>query len=308
MTSYLELYHNGKLAERVEAAKALLQNCQVCPHHCGINRLAGEMGKCHTASLALVSSYGAHFGEEAPLVGENGSGTIFFTNCNLKCLFCQNYNISQLGDGTEVTKEELARIMLALQDKGCHSINFVSPTHVVPQILEALEIAINLGLRLPLVYNSGGYESVKTLEILDDIIDIYMPDMKYSDDKTAEELSGIKNYPSINQPALREMHRQVGDLKIDEDGIAVRGLLIRHLVLPHGLAGTKETMKFIAEEISQNSYVNVMAQYHPCYKASQVPQLARPLSKQELLAAIELAERAGLNRLDKLYPLIVRAI
>jgi putative pyruvate formate lyase activating enzyme len=266
------------------------------------------MGKCHTAHLALVSSYGAHFGEEAPLVGENGSGTIFFTNCNLKCLFCQNYNISQLGDGTEVTKEELARIMLALQDKGCHNINFVSPTHVVPQILEALEIAINLGLRLPLVYNSGGYDSVKTLEILDGIIDIYMPDMKYSDEKTAEELSGIKNYPSINQSALREMHRQVGDLKIDKDGIAVRGLLIRHLVLPHGLAGTRETMKFIAEEISQTSYVNVMAQYHPCYKAFQVPQLARPLSKQELLAAIELAERAGLNRLDKLHPLIVRAI
>jgi putative pyruvate formate lyase activating enzyme len=308
MTSYLELYHNGKLAERVEAAKALLQNCQVCPHHCGINRLAGEMGKCHTAHLASVSSYGAHFGEEAPLVGENGSGTIFFTNCNLKCLFCQNYNISQLGDGTEVTKEELARIMLALQDKGCHNINFVSPTHVVPQILEALEIAINLGLRLPLVYNSGGYDSVKTLEILDGIIDIYMPDMKYSDDKTAEELSGIKTYPSINQAALREMHRQVGDLQIGEDGIAVRGLLIRHLVLPHGLAGTKETMKFIAEEISQNSYVNVMAQYHPCHKASQVPQLARPLSKQELLAAIELAERAGLNRLDRLYPLTVRAM
>ena len=308
MAAYLELYHNGKLAERVEAARALLKNCQVCPRHCGINRLADETGKCHTGKLAVVSSYGPHFGEEAPLVGKYGSGTIFFTNCNLKCLSCQNYSISQLGDGTEVTKEELARMMLALQSRGCHNINFVSPTHVVPQILEGLEIAINLGLRLPLVYNSGGYDSAETLDILDGIVDIYMPDMKYSDEKIAEELSGIKNYPTINQAALTEMHRQVGDLQIDEDGIAVRGLLIRHLVLPHGLAGTKEIMKFIAEDISLNSYVNVMAQYHPCYKAFQIPQLARPLSKQEFLEAIELAKRAGLNRMDRFYPAIVRAI
>ncbi len=308
MAAYLELYHNSKLAERVEAARALLKNCQVCPRHCGINRLADETGKCHTGKLAVVSSYGPHFGEEAPLVGKYGSGTIFFTNCNLKCLFCQNYSISQLGDGTEVTKEELARMMLALQARGCHNINFVSPTHVVPQILEGLEIAINLGLRLPLVYNSGGYDSAETLDILDGIIDIYMPDMKYSDEKIAEELSGIKNYPTINQAALTEMHRQVGDLQIDEDGIAVRGLLIRHLVLPHGLAGTKEIMKFIAEDISLNSYVNVMAQYHPCYKAFQIPQLARPLSKQEFLEAIELVKRAGLNRMNRFYPAIVRAI
>ena len=308
MAAYLELYHNGKLAERVEAARALLKNCQVCPRHCGINRLADETGKCHTGKLAVVSSYGPHFGEEAPLVGKYGSGTIFFTNCNLKCLFCQNYSISQLGDGTEVTKEELARMMLALQARGCHNINFVSPTHVVPQILEGLEIAINLGLRLPLVYNSGGYDSAETLDILDGIVDIYMPDMKYSDEKIAEELSGIKNYPTINQAALTEMHRQVGDLQIDEDGIAVRGLLIRHLVLPHGLAGTKEIIKFIAEDISRNSYVNVMAQYHPCHKAFQIPQLVRPLLKQEFLEAIELAKRAGLNHMDRSYPAIVRAI
>ncbi len=308
MAAYLELYHNGKLAERVEAARALLKNCQVCPRHCGINRLADETGKCHTGKLAVVSSYGPHFGEEAPLVGKYGSGTIFFTNCNLKCLFCQNYSISQLGDGTEVTKEELARMMLALQSRGCHNINFVSPTHVVPQILEGLEIAINLGLRLPLVYNSGGYDSAETLEILDGIVDIYMPDMKYSDEKIAEELSGIKNYPTINQAALREMHRQVGDLQIDEDGVAVRGLLIRHLVLPHGLAGTKEIIKFIAEDISRNSYVNVMAQYHPCHKAFQIPQLVRPLLKQEFLEAIELAKRARLNRLERFDPVIARAI
>jgi putative pyruvate formate lyase activating enzyme len=308
MAAYLELYHKGKLAERVEAARTLLKNCQVCPRHCGINRLAEETGECNTGKLAAVSSYGPHFGEEAPLVGKYGSGTIFFTNCNLKCLFCQNYNISQLGDGTEVTDEELARMMLAIQARGCHNINFVSPTHVVPQILKGLEIAINLGLRLPLVYNSGGYDSAETLEILDGIIDIYMPDMKYSDEKIAEELSGIKRYPSINRAALKEMHRQVGDLRIDEDGIATRGLLIRHLVLPHGLAGTKEIMKFIAEDISLNSYVNVMAQYHPCYKAFQIPQLARPLPKQEFIEAMELARRTGLNRLDRFDPVIARAI
>jgi len=308
MAAYLELYDSGKLAERVEAAKALLHNCQVCPQHCGVNRLAGEMGKCRTGRLAAVSSYGPHFGEEAPLVGKHGSGTIFFINCNLKCLFCQNYNISQLGDGDEVSKEELAEMMLALQNRGCHNINFVSPTHVVPQILEALEIAINLGLMLPLVYNSGGYDSIETLEILDGIVDIYMPDMKYSDEKTAEEMSGVKNYPYINRAAIREMHRQVGDLRTDEDGIAIRGLLIRHLVLPHSLSGTKETMKFITEEISQNSYVNVMAQYHPSYKAFQIPQLARPPFKQEIIEAVEFARQAGLNRLDSLYPAIVRAI
>ncbi|MGB8707409.1 MAG: radical SAM protein [Dehalococcoidia bacterium] len=300
MAAYLELYHSGKLAERVEAARALLKNCRLCPRHCGINRLVNEKGQCYTGKLAVISSYGPHFGEEAPLVGTCGSGTIFFTNCNLKCLFCQNYSISQLGDGNEITKEELAKIMVTLQDKGCHNINLVSPTHVVPQILEALEIAINLGLRLPLVYNSGGYDASETLEILDGIVDIYMPDMKYDDEKTAEELSGIKNYPSINRTALKEMYRQVGDLRLNEDGIAVRGILIRHLVLPNELAGTKEIMKFIAEEISPNSYVNVMSQYHPCYKAFSIRQLNRSLSKQEFLEAVNAAARTRLNRLDRM--------
>jgi putative pyruvate formate lyase activating enzyme len=300
MAAYLELYRSGKLAERVEAARALLKNCRLCPRHCGINRLVNEKGQCYTGKLAVISSYGPHFGEEAPLVGTRGSGTIFFTNCNLKCIFCQNYTISQLGEGNEITAEELAKIMLAHQDRGCHNINLVSPTHVVPQILEALEIAINLGLRLPLVYNSGGYDASEALEILDGIVDIYMPDMKYDDEKTAEELSGIKNYPSINRTALKEMYRQVGDLRLNEDGIAVRGLLIRHLVLPNELAGTKEIMKFIAEEISPNSYVNVMSQYHPCYKAFSIRQLNRPLSKQEFLEAVNAAARTGLNRLDRM--------
>jgi len=241
-------------------------------------------------------------------VGKHGSGTVFFTNCSLKCVFCQNYSISQLGDGTEVDKEELARMMLALQARGCHNINLVSPTHVVPQILEALGTAIELGLRLPLVYNSGGYDSVESLKILDGIVDIYMPDMKYSDEKVAEELSDIGNYPSVNRAAVKEMHRQVGDLQISEDGIAVRGILIRHLVLPHELAGAKETMRFIAGEISQNTYVNIMAQYHPCYKAFQIPQLARPLLREEFLEAVELAHKAGLSRLDKVYPVMARAV
>ena len=308
MAAYLELYRSGELAKRVEAARALLQNCQVCPRHCAVNRLIGETGKCHTPRLAAVSSYVPHFGEEAPLVGRHGSGTIFFTNCNLKCIFCQNYHISQLGDGAELNRQELAKTMLSLQAKGCHNINLVSPTHVVPQILEALEIAIELGLRLPLVYNSGGYDSVETLKILDGVVDIYMPDMKYSDEKIAEELSDIKDYPSVNRAAVKEMHHQVGDLQIDEDGIAVRGLLIRHLVLPHRLAGTKETVNFIAEEISQNSYVNIMVQYHPCYKAFQMPRLARPLLHQEFLEAVELAHKAGLNRLDKVHPAIAQAV
>ena len=307
MAAYLELHYSGKLTERVEAARDLLQNCHVCPRHCAVNRLAGETGKCHTARLAVVSSYGPHFGEEAPLVGKHGSGTVFFTNCNLKCVFCQNYSISQLGDGTEVDKQELARMMLALQARGCHNINLVSPTHVAPQILEALGTAVELGLRLPLVYNSGGYDSVESLKILDGIVDIYMPDMKYSDEKVAEELSNIENYPSVNRAAVKEMHRQVGDLQISEDGIAVRGLLIRHLVLPHKLAGTKDTINFIADEISQNSYVNIMAQYHPHHKASQTPQLARPLLREEFLEATELAHKAGLSRLDKVYPVIARA-
>ena len=247
----------------------------------------------------MVSSYGPHFGEEAPLVGSHGSGTIFFTYCNLHCVFCQNYTISQLGEGEPVSREELAGMMLSLQAKGCHNINLVSPTHVVPYILDALELAVSEGLYLPLVYNSGGYDSLETLKLLDGIVDIYMPDMKYSDEKIAEELSGIKDYPSINRAAVREMHRQVGDLQIDEQGTARRGLLVRHLVLPNGLAGTREVVSFLAKEVSANTYLNIMAQYHPCYKAFEMPSLARPISGQEFQEAINLAHQEGLHRLDK---------
>jgi Uncharacterized Fe-S protein PflX, homolog of pyruvate formate lyase activating proteins len=299
VAAYLQLYHSGELKKRVEVAKSLLKRCTVCPRPCGVNRIEGQVGKCRTCSEAMVSSCGPHFGEEAPLVGRYGSGTIFFTNCNLRCLFCQNYSISQLGEGEKVNKEELAYMMLSLQFKGCHNINLVSPTHVVPQILEALEIAVESGLHLPLVYNTGGYDSLETLRILDGIIDIYMPDMKYSDEETAKELSGIENYPPVNRAAVKEMHRQVGDLQIRQDGVAQRGLLVRHLVLPNGLAGTKEVVNFISGEISPDTYINIMAQYRPCYKAFEIPSLARQISTTEFYEALALARQAGLTRLDK---------
>jgi len=247
----------------------------------------------------MVSSYGPHFGEEAPLVGSYGSGTIFFTYCNLRCVFCQNYSISQLGEGSVVSREGLAKMMLALQAKGCHNINLVSPTHVVPHIMDALELAIAMGLHLPLVYNTGGYDSVETLKLLDGVVDIYMPDMKYSDAKTAEQLSGIENYPDINKAAVKEMYRQVGDLQIDKQGVAQRGLLVRHLVLPNRLAGTEGIVRFLAQEVSTNTYLNIMAQYHPCHKAFDIPLLSGPLNRQEFAEAIKLARQQGLNRLDK---------
>lgn len=303
MAAYLELYRSGKLRERIDAAVSLLESCSVCPRNCSVNRLTDDIGKCQTPREAMVFSYGPHFGEEAPLVGKHGSGTIFFTNCNLRCLFCQNYSISQLGEGQKVSKKELADIMLFLQAKGCHNINLVSPTHVVPQILEALELAVESGLRLPLVYNSGGYDSVETLRILDRVIDIYMPDMKYDDADTARELSDIENYPEINRAAIKEMHRQTGNLEVNGEGVAQRGLLVRHLVLPHGLAGTKGIMNFISNEVSRNTYVNIMDQYHPCYKAFQIPSLRRRISSVEFHEALLLAREAGISRLDKVHRL-----
>jgi len=303
LAAYLELSNTGELRKRIEPAVSLLESCSVCPHSCGVNRLADHTGKCRTPREAMVSSYGPHFGEEAPLVGKHGSGTMFFTNCNLSCLFCQNYPISQLGQGQKVSKEELAQIMLSLQARRCHNINLVSPTHLVPQILEALELAIESGLRLPLVYNSGGYDSVETLKMLDGIVDIYMPDMKYDDEQVARELSGIEDYPAINKAAIKEMHRQVGDLQVDEHGVARRGLLVRHLVLPHSLAGTKGIVDFLGREISCNTYVNIMAQYQPCHNAFHVPSLTRPISSAEFREAVSLARDAGLNRLDRASPL-----
>ena len=260
--------------------------------------MAEARGECGTTQRAEVASFGPHFGEESPLSGRRGSGTIFFTHCNLACVYCQNYTISQQGEGRAVTAEELAEIMLSLQKKGCHNINLVSPTHVVPQILEALEIAVPNGLKLPLVYNTGGYDSLETLKLLDGVIDIYMPDMKYSDAGVGKRLSGVADYPAVNRAAVKEMHRQVGDLQMDGAGIAVRGLLVRHLVLPHGLAGTGDTMRFLAREISPETYLNVMAQYRPCYRACDTHDLSHPLNGTEFREAIGMAQREGLHRLD----------
>jgi putative pyruvate formate lyase activating enzyme len=299
MAAYVELKERGELKSRVELARKRLASCEVCPHRCHVNRLGGELGNCGTGSRAVVSSCGPHFGEESPLVGSHGSGTIFFTNCNLKCVFCQNYSISQLGEGRQVSGQELSEMMLALQRRGCHNINFVSPTHVVPQILEALALAVDRGLSVPLVYNSGGYDSLEMLRLLDGVVDIYMPDMKYSDGEVGRKYSGASDYPEVNRRAVKEMHRQVGDLQVDAQGIASRGLLVRHLVLPNELAGTEEITRFLAAEISVNTYLNVMEQYHPCHKASSFPELSRRIDGEEFSEAVGCARKAGLQRLDR---------
>ncbi len=299
--AYLRLYKEKKLNEKIELLYKKLLSCDICPRKCKVNRMEGEKGYCKTGVKTMVSSFGPHFGEESPLVGYSGSGTIFFTYCNLGCLFCQNYDISHLGYGEEVDEKDLALIMLKLKKMGCHNINFVTPTHMIPQILKALSFAIEGGLDLPLVYNTGGYDSVETLRILKGIFDIYMPDFKYFDPKVAKKYSNAEDYPLVVKEALKEMHTQVGDLVIDEKGIAKRGLLIRHLVLPENLAGTKDAMRFISEELSPNSYVNVMEQYRPEFKAKNFPILNRRITKDEFLSAIKMAKDAGLLRLDGLF-------
>ena len=301
--AYLRLLRTGELEVRAEEAHRRLEACDICPRRCGADRLESPMGAaCHTGGRALVSSFGPHFGEEAPLVGSGGSGTIFFTWCNLNCQFCQNADISQLGHGDEVDSEELAEMMLRVQAMGCHNINFVSPTHVVPQILAGLLLAAEAGLRIPLVYNTGGYDSIETLRLLDGVFDIYMPDMKYSDEATAYRLSRVRDYPDTNRRAVAEMFRQVGDLQLDGLGIAYRGLLVRHLLLPERLAGTAEIVRFLAEEVSRDTYINIMDQYRPCYKARSFPALSRPTTDAEYADAVLLAREAGLHRLDQRYP------
>jgi len=286
----------GQIDERAEKAIARLESCDICPRNCGVNRTEDEPGFCRTGRQAIMASYSPHFGEEPPLVGRRGSGTIFFAGCNLGCIFCQNYDISHLLSGGVATPQQLADVMLGLQDAGCHNINFVSPSHVVAQILEALPIAYERGLKVPLVYNCGGYDSLETLKLLDGIIDIYMPDAKYADEKIGRELSRAPNYPEVMKAALREMHRQVGDLELDERGVATRGMLIRHLVLPNGLAGTQEIMHFISRELSTDSYVNVMAQYHPVYKAYDHELINRSITRTEYLEAFDMAAGEGLHR------------
>ncbi|WP_213698893.1 radical SAM protein [Acetomicrobium sp.] len=286
-----------KLSERLEKALEISSNCELCPRKCHVNRLKDEKGFCKTGRNAVVSSYGPHFGEEKVLVGRFGSGTIFFTHCNMSCVFCQNYDISQLGKGNEVSAQELADIMLELQRMGCHNINLVSPTHCVAQILEALLIAFEEGLKIPIVYNTGGYDSVDTLKLLDGIVDIYMPDIKYGDDERGMRYSSAPNYFSVAKSAVKEMYRQVGDLKTDDRGIAVKGLLVRHLVLPNDLACTEKVIEFLATEISAETFVNIMDQYRPLYKAKQYPELSRSVNRAEFQRAVEIARKHGIHRI-----------
>ncbi|MGQ9858029.1 MAG: radical SAM protein [Thermodesulfobacteriota bacterium] len=306
--SYLELHARGELGKRIERALEIIGSCEMCPRLCRVDRHSGEKGFCRTGRNAVVSSYNPHFGEEAPLVGHGGSGTIFFTNCNLLCLFCQNYEISHLGLGEEVAPKVLARMMVQLQNWGCHNVNFVTPSHVVAQILEALPSAIELGLRVPLVYNTGGYDRVETLRLLEGVFDIYMPDVKFLNSQVAERLCGAPDYPEVVKKALREMHRQVGDLVIDERGIAKRGLLVRHLVMPNGLAQSKKVMEFLAREVSANTYVNIMDQWRPCGEAHSHPDLSRRISADEYREAIDAARTCGLHRLDSRSMIRIRRL
>lgn len=293
---YRSTLSNRRLRERAAMLGRMLEQCTLCPHECRVNRLQGEHGVCRSTGELVISSAGPHFGEEPPLVGAHGSGTIFFASCNLKCQYCQNYEISQLAYGRRTSVPELAAIMLRLEHQRCHNINLVSPTHVVPQIVEAIALATDRGLSIPIVYNSGGYESLETIRLLEGIIDIYMPDIKYSDNDSARRYSGAGRYWDVVRPAVREMHRQVGDLEIDAHGIARRGLLIRHLVLPGGVAGSGRVMGFIAQELSTASYVNIMDQYRPAYRISRHAELARPTNAREFLGALKEASARGLWR------------
>jgi putative pyruvate formate lyase activating enzyme len=294
---YLNLSTN-EMQERADLAFARMECCDLCARYCNVNRLAGKLGVCKTGLQARVSSYGAHMGEEDPLRGWKGSGTLFFTRCNLRCVFCQNHDISQTDAGNEVTSHELAAIMLRLQVMGCHNINLVSPSHVVPQILAALVLAAQNGLHVPLVYNTGGYDSLETLKLLDGIVDIYMPDMKFASGGHAKKYSRARDYPQVNRTVVKEMYRQVGDLQIDKNGLAKRGLLVRHLVLPRKLAGTKQIVDFLADVISVNTYLNLMAQYHPAYNASCYPELNCCTTASEYNQALQMAKEAGLTILD----------
>ncbi len=303
--AYLTLYRRGELQRRAKEAVAGLAHCMVCPRACGVDRLAqtgtGKTAACKTGRYARVSSYFPHSGEEDCLRGWNGSGTIFFSMCNLRCVFCQNYDISQAGEGRETKPERLAAMMLELQAMGCHNINFVTPEHIVPQILEALVLAIEHGLHLPIVYNTSAYDSLESLRYMDGVVDIYMPDFKVWDSRVALKYLLAKDYPGAARRAIKEMHRQVGELKIDEHGLAKRGVLVRHLVMPGGLAGTREVMEFLAREVSPHTYVNIMAQYHPAGRvtAEKFAEIDRRITAKEFAESVEAAEEVGLHRFDE---------
>ncbi len=296
--AYLRLHRTGELAERARRAVARLEACDLCPRACRVDRTRTVEGAvCRTGRRAVVHGAFPHHGEERPLRGAGGSGTIFFSFCNLRCLYCQNWEISWVGEGREVDAGEMADLMLALQTWGCHNVNLVTPSHVVAQVLEAVALAAARGLRLPLVWNSGGYDAPEALSLLDGVVDVYMPDAKYGDSRLARRYSKVPDYVEVNRAAIREMHRQVGDLRLDGRGVAVRGLLVRHLVLPGGAAGTSEVMRFLAE-VSRDTYVNVMDQYRPCYRADELPEVDRRPTGTELRDAREAARRAGIHRLD----------
>jgi putative pyruvate formate lyase activating enzyme len=297
--AYRALWRSGELSRRARHARERLRACDLCARYCRVNRIESMRGViCRTGERAVVHGYGPHHGEERPLRGTRGSGTIFFSWCNLRCVYCQNWEISHRGEGREIEPAALAEAMLELERRGCHNINFVSPSHVVAAILAAVEIAAERGLALPLVYNTGGYDSPEALALLDGVIDIYMPDMKYGDATVARRYSTVFDYPEVNRRAVREMHRQVGDLVLDGRGIAQRGLLVRHLVLPEGLADTEAVAAFLAGEISRDTYLNLMDQYRPCYRAEEVPPLGRRLTAREYAEAVRTAKRHGLRRLD----------
>jgi len=295
---YLALHASGELVRRAALARDRLAACECCPRRCLVNRLAGQHGVCGTGAAAVVASYAPHFGEEAPLVGAAGSGTIFFSHCNLGCVFCQNYEISHRGEGVAVSAGQLAAIMVSLQKQGCHNINLVTPSHVVAPILAALPLAVERGLTVPLVYNSSGYDAVATLELLAGVVDIYLPDFKFWSEASARRYCLAADYPARARAAIQEMHRQVGELVVDGQGVARHGLLVRHLVMPGGLAESEAILRFLAEEISPATYVNVMEQYRPCGRAVEFPPLDRALGHEEYQAALRLARQAGLTRLD----------
>jgi len=298
LPSYLKLLESGELEKRIEKLYQILESCQLCPRKCQVNRLKDEKGICQTGKKIMVSSFHPHFGEEAPLVGIYGSGTIFLTYCNLRCVYCQNYEISHLGIGREYSEKEVSQMMLNLQGRGCHNINFVTPTHFAPQIVKTIKLAAQMGLKLPIVWNCGGYENFEIIKLLEGIVDIYMPDMKYGDNEGGKKYSHppVPDYWERNREAVKEMHRQVGDLKLDERGIAYRGLLIRHLVLPGDISQSENVLKFITKEISKNSYVNIMSQYYPYGEAFKFPELNRPITEKEFLRVIQIAKKLGLTR------------
>jgi putative pyruvate formate lyase activating enzyme len=295
----MRLYEEDVLGDRLEQILCLASPCMLCPRQCMVDRMSGDMGYCRAPYGLYISSASPHFGEEGPLVGTGGSGTIFMTHCNLQCVFCQNYDISIRGEGVSCSASALADVMTDLQGKGCHNINFVTPTHYVHQIVKALPSAIEKGLTIPLVYNSGGYDSLDVLRLLDGIFDIYMPDIKFLDPTLAARYCHAEDYPAVAWESVKEMHRQVGDLVIDERGVARRGLIIRHLVMPGAAADTRKVLKRIGTELSPASYVNIMAQYYPCHRASEFPEISRRLSMGEYEEAVRYGQSIGLTRASR---------